>query len=44
VSGVLGVPESSPVLTAKAAQVGLFWMLKLTGSSVALRATVGRNR
>jgi hypothetical protein len=38
---VLGVPESCPVLTAKAAQVGLFWMLKLTGSAVGL-ATVGR--
>ena len=41
-SGALGVPESSPVLTAKLAQVGLFWMLKLTGSAVALVESVGR--
>jgi hypothetical protein len=39
-SGALGVPESSPVVTVKLAQTGLFWMLKLRGVPVGL-ATVG---
>ena len=31
-SGAFGVPESSPVVTSKVTQAGLFWMLKLRPS------------
>ena len=37
-----GVPASSPLVTAKVAQAGLFAMLKFRGALVGL-VTVGRN-
>jgi hypothetical protein len=40
VSGVVGVPESSPLVSPKVAQTGLFWMPKLTGLPLGF-ATVG---
>jgi len=40
VSGALGVPESSPVVSPKVAQTGLFWMPKLRGMRLGF-ATVG---
>jgi hypothetical protein len=40
VSGLLGVPESSPVVLPKLAQTGLFWMLKLSDMPLGLD-TVG---
>jgi hypothetical protein len=39
-SGTLGVPERPPVVTAKVAQAGLFWMLKVRGVPLGL-VTVG---
>ena len=40
VSGLLGVPESLPVICPKVAQTGLFWILKVIGLSPEL-AIVG---
>jgi hypothetical protein len=41
--GPLGVPESSPVVRPNIAQMGLFWILKLSGLLAGL-VTVGRKR
>jgi hypothetical protein len=40
VSGVVGVPESSPVVSPNVAQSGLFWIPKLRGVPLGF-ATVG---